>query len=250
MASWYFEMEGALNEMGIPDWHDEVEYGNTRDWEVNRWRWEFLRRRDDYRNAFERALKSLKVAPPPPVDLLSGDRTDETTLRLFAGLRSWPFEHAVAVEYGLSHFYDPFQSNWDGIGPEWTSGLSFGAVDWDDERLCSVTFDLSKPLKRQVSEAVEYLEETQCHWLLYGSGREEEYPIGGEIEYLQVAEKAVRAPKHHPEKWLTYLRLLDARADGASLRDMALLLPESMGRRDARAAGNVLEQAKAQAFRF
>ncbi|MFN3334465.1 MAG: hypothetical protein ACK47M_18335 [Caldilinea sp.] len=41
-----------------------------------------------------------------------------------------------------------------------------------------------------------------------------------------------------------------AKAAGATLSEMAEILPQSMGRRDARAAGNALDQARKQAFRF
>jgi len=43
-----------MNEWGIPDWRDASNYGNVTRWSMNRWRWEFLRRRDDLREFFDR----------------------------------------------------------------------------------------------------------------------------------------------------------------------------------------------------
>jgi hypothetical protein len=37
---------------GIPNWLDQCAYGNTKRWSENRWRWEFIRRREDCREDF------------------------------------------------------------------------------------------------------------------------------------------------------------------------------------------------------
>ena len=90
----------------------------------------------------------------------------------------------------------------------------------------------------------------QWHYFLYDEGRNEVYN-GLDGEDAQAwAKRQMRAPKHHKEKWLTYLRVLDARAAGASLAEMAEILPEHMGRRDPQTARNVLTQAQQQASRF
>jgi hypothetical protein len=182
----------------------------------------------------------------------------------YPGLRAWPFAHKAARKYGLDEFYDPIISDWMHLGPEWNSGLVFGPLHGSDYRLSdeggweevdaphmvSLTFDLSRPLKAQLDEAAAELKIDQSSFLLSRLGLDERYALGDEAAYLKVAEAEVRAPKHHPKKWLTYLRALDARASGASLSQIAEILPNHLGRRDAKAAHNVLEQAEALSFRF
>lgn len=46
-------MTKEANEWGIPDWRDSVDYGDVTHWSLNRWRWEFYRRRDDLRMFFD-----------------------------------------------------------------------------------------------------------------------------------------------------------------------------------------------------
>jgi hypothetical protein len=40
---------------GLPDWRNPKSYGDTESWSHERWRWEFTRRREDYRKDFETA---------------------------------------------------------------------------------------------------------------------------------------------------------------------------------------------------
>jgi hypothetical protein len=48
------ESQSALNNWGLPDWRDESAYGDTSKWTLDRWRWEFLRRRNDLREFFDK----------------------------------------------------------------------------------------------------------------------------------------------------------------------------------------------------
>ena len=47
-------MDDPAKEWGLPDWRDEGSYGETEAWDVMRWRWEFSRRREDLRSAFDK----------------------------------------------------------------------------------------------------------------------------------------------------------------------------------------------------
>lgn len=40
-------------EWGTPYWRLEAAYGDVAQWSLNRWRWEFFRRRDDLRKFFD-----------------------------------------------------------------------------------------------------------------------------------------------------------------------------------------------------
>src|SRR6185312_12200398 len=41
-----------MTDWGIPNWLDQRAYGDTKRWSENRWRWEFIRRREDCRQDF------------------------------------------------------------------------------------------------------------------------------------------------------------------------------------------------------
>ena len=245
MAHWF----ACVNEWGIPDWREPGDYGNTDEWEKDRWRWEFTRRRDDYRRDFELVIGSHSepLDLSDPINLPEDIRADDAWW--YRGIRAWPFHHSAASKYRMSEFFDPVLSDWMFGGPVWGSGLIFdgmngvsyelddvgNVIEVDAPNLVSLTFDLSLPLGPQLIEAKKELENCYTsHW--YDDEND--------------CVKDIKNVKHHPEKWLTYIRLLDARAAEASLAEMAEILPATMARRDARAAGNALEQAKGQAFRF
>lgn len=42
-----------MNAWGTPDWRDGADYGDVSDWTLDRWRWEFYRRRTDLRTHFD-----------------------------------------------------------------------------------------------------------------------------------------------------------------------------------------------------
>ena len=80
---------GAANEWGIPDWRDASAYGDTERWTIDRWRWEFYRRRDDLRQYFDVAVRltseALLVLPPPHLKPHELDfaLVDDLTIRRF-----------------------------------------------------------------------------------------------------------------------------------------------------------------------
>lgn len=90
-----------------------------------------------------------------------------------------------------------------------------------------VVFNLDKPIEPQLAVAKEELLSKQ------------RFRHG----------KRVKQPRH-PEKWAVYLRVLDADEAGASLSEMAEILPARYGRRDGKAADNVRDQARKLQFRF
>ncbi len=99
-----------------------------------------------------------------------------------------------------------------------------------------MSFDLTRPVLPQLEDAKRLIEEE--------TGRrfyDDELDVPG----------APMAPKIHVKKWLTYLRLLDAKAAGASLSEMSqVILAGTNTRADQRTAGNMLKQAEEQMFRF
>lgn len=244
-------------EWGLPDWTDAETYGVNDYWDENRWRWEFLRRLPAYRAGFEAALATLGD------DRLevSEDAQDVADWLIRDGLRAWPFSHPSAEKYGLSELYDPVISDWMTLGPEWSTGLVYGGFDTSELKLTSAgvyeeveaphltafTFDLRRPLKAQLAEAHKELRQYQFEYFAYGEGLPDNMDIA---EAEKWALGMPKTPRLHRKKWLTYLRVLDAKEDGASLSKIAEILPSWQARRDEKAADNVLKQAREQWFRF
>lgn len=238
---------------GVPDWRRVDDYGDTEAWSDRRWRWEFTRRRPDYRQDFEAAWDGSSELDPLAIDL---DAEEIDRLFRSRGVRALPFWHANARKYGLGRFYDPIIGDWFGFGPEgtseWNSGLIVGGVDrWQSfineegevaeaERphLLPLTFDLRRPLAPQLKIARETLARHQAFF--HSKHAKPEAP-----------RRSTRAIKQHKANWLRYLRLLDARAAGASLSQMSReILEGTTTGTGPRTAGNMLAQAEDQMFRF
>ena len=246
---------------GIPDWRSVEAYGDTRSWIDHRWRWEFVRRRDDYRRDYESALNGLSEGA---AGLVSIDPSDTESIKWWGGAHALPFPHRAARKYGLGQFYDPKVSQWpERFGPanprrlrtDLKLGIDLDLLDKDaeldfmatptgwtrigtDVHLAPLVFDLRRPLASQLKEAAEVLKSCQQAFLarLVGNGTPTKMP---------------RPEKNHRENWLRYLRLLDGHAAGASLSEMSqVILSSGPTLADQRTAGNVLAQAKAQQFRF
>ena len=241
---------------GVPTW-EHPEYYENAHWDSNQWRWEFLRRRQDYREVFEKALAELLDPLATPEDY-----ADVEHFLIGDGMRAWPFHHKDAERFRLEELYDPVISEWMGCGPEWNSGLIHSGLNGRDYRwrgpkdgwrevdaphLVSVTFDLRFPLAAQFAEARDYIEDMQFQSLVYAEIEAEDWD---EDVAIADAKKRIASPKFHQSKWPLYLRVLDARAAGASLAQIAEILPDTMSRQDPQSARNVLTQAERQQFSF
>jgi hypothetical protein len=235
-----------MNEWGTPDWEYAGSYAHAAFWDENDWRWQFLRRRADYRADFEAALKAHDSQLDVPDDLFA-----ETEFSLRAdGMRAKPFRHKGALRYGLSDFYDPIVCNWGAFGPEWGTGLIYGGEhgrEWrvtetghfvtvDAEYMVALAFDLRRPLKAQLAEAEVELQSQQINNL--------ELAALEAGTWTQKPIKPLKATKRHKANWVIYLRVLDAHEAGATLSEIAAILPSTYGRRDPQTAANVLKQAE------
>ena len=247
---------------GLPDWWDAESYncpepGNLGEWDESRWRWEFLRRRGDYRADFEAAL----AAQPDPLALPADITPEEAGWLIGDGMRAWPFTHPGAQRFGLTQFFDPVISEWGVGGPEWNSGIEYGGGHGEEwvvapdggfahapaEHRFAISFDLRRPLNAQLAAAREMLQQAQFDYFAYGEGARDGL---GPVEAEKRAFRMPAASKVHRTKWLLYLRAIDAREADAILSEIAEILPPHHGRRDAKAAHNVVEQARALQFRF
>lgn len=253
-------MKDPAEEWGLPDWTNGGLYALMHDWDDNRLRWEFVRRRDDYRRDFQKALseQSDPLCLPPDIS------PEEAAMFESKGMRAWPFWHPGAKKYLLDEFFDPVISDWITLGPEWNSGLVIGGFDQTEwvvnsegdleeetgaEHMVALTFDLRRPLKAQFKEAKELLGQWQLEYFAYGAGADENLDFE---EAERIAFTMPKITRAHIKKWPLYLRVLDARRAGASLSQIGNFIPKEIANSDGKekAAHNILRQAEELQFRF
>jgi hypothetical protein len=186
-----------MNEWGIPDWRKPAAYGDVSGWRINRWRWEFLRRRDDLRQEFDsRCMTEYEH------DLrLYHNRPD-----MFHQRSPHPNEPGFFISTNRIHSGAEKLPN-PRIGEQ-----RFHVISWSDRTDARVQFicddppdgffrcdfDLSKPIKPQIETAEALLTEMQ------------QKHHGKKIQR-----------RKHPSKWLSYIRALDGREAGARWVEIA-----------------------------
>lgn len=224
----------GANEWGLPDWRDAAAYTTDEQWDSDRWQWEFLRRRDDYRKAYHLA-KSDNIGLHSVLD-------DNEGIAFF---------HEDAALFELDLFFDPAVSDWGSSGPLWSDPVFKLRPPHDAHerwwQIKTLTFDLGKPIAPQLDAAKELLLQEQG--LAQLTPREQmafaygaEYAGCGEMPLAEMCAKLQRNPralKYQPGKWAVYLRVLDAREAGASWANITevLYLDGTLGRRKAPEGG-------------
>ncbi|SKA28375.1 transcriptional regulator domain-containing protein [Consotaella salsifontis] len=201
-----------MNEWGTPPWRDLDEYGYYNGWSDDRWRWEFLRRRPEYRAEFEalaapyraefvwspkialaEAVVSGLIVPKEELAIFS----DEEMTRLAAIAFSDPEGPGFTVsaadpgKYGLYSLLNPAigdQELW--LKFEEYDGFNFFVDDERDEGQLAVTFDLRMPIDLQLQKAREYLLDEQYR---YQNPDDEDAPIKKERERRNGRIEALRA---------------------------------------------------------
>jgi hypothetical protein len=187
-----------MTDWGIPSWLDQHAYGDTKRWSENRWRWEFIRRREDCRQDFLAHKDGTVRFYEHPGFVGRILRPDEPG---FVAKVPGCYE-----TYGLAHLPNPaigdqpsyiimFQKR----GPRLLMHTEEVINECFKTTDAVVIFDLTAPIGDQVEGAREMLKDQQKLTL-------------GHI---------VHAGKKHPTKWLTYLRTLDAKENRASLMQIA-----------------------------
>jgi hypothetical protein len=192
---------------GLPDWLDPPSYGNTKIWSEDRWRWEFTRRRQDYRDDFDlekvrnaMIAEDLRKADPelivgalgPTEAAVSGALAKKYGL-VFPRLPNPRLAHhpdsAIAFDdYSLRIYY--FGSNISDQVP-----VPKGSM--------AVVLDLSKTWGKSQRDKIETsFKKAQKDW----------------VEGTGLSISAARA---HKRTWWDYLRILDGRECGASWNDLA-----------------------------
>ena len=220
-------MNNQREDWGVPDWRDGDAYPKSNELKLDEWRWEFLRRRSDYRIAymrseedfigeskgrhFERVYKINSVADP---------RLSVLDLKTRKGKLSDIFPpdfYITFLDTSLSHLYgDP----WVNEGRPRAEPQPYH-ID--------LRVDLTRPLRPQFEKFAKLAANAQKSW---GKGRK-----------LQ--------RRTHKAKWPLYLRVLDARASGATYSQIAHALLRHQQQTE-QAARDVVKQAEAlrDNFRF
>lgn len=213
-------MKHQCEDWGVPDWRDGGGYPKPNELTLDEWRWEFLRRRSDYRTDymrpeekfigeskgryFERAHKMNYVADPH-LSCLDLKTHGEKLGDIYP-----PYFDIVFLDTSLSSHY---------------------GYPWNDEKRPRVEpqpyhidlrIDLTRPLTPQFNRFRKLAAEAQKSW-----------SKGGKV-----------SRRLRTDKWPLYLRVLDARASGASYSQIAHALlrhkkPTDQGTRD------VVKQAEA-----
>jgi len=229
-----------MNDWGIPDWQDASKYGPVDKWNWFKWRWEFSRRRDDLRAAFdERSAESYQRSVDfdrrrniPPGHILRSDQAGFTahsyTTDAF-GYYSIPNPrisdqpaHIISGVVTRPESIKIFH-HWraEEIGPEGASETV--VVDSNSE--VAIVFDLSRPISEQIKSARTTLMDKQ------------------KLKFGKSLQK-----RSHQSKWLSYLRILDGREAGASWSQLATILPHTAA--SDQTARDVYDQAHALRFNF
>lgn len=182
-----------MGNCGTPDWRAADEYGDTTAWRRDRWRWEFLWRRQDVREEFQRLCdeahrQSVEDFKDEPEFFRKPLEIDQPG---FAVRNS-----KVAREIRLPRLPNPAigdQPYWVIADTDPDGGVRQITSEFEPDGYLRVDFDLSKPLEVQLADARALALE------------------------MQVEQNGQRLQKREQTtKWLLYLRVLDARESGAS----------------------------------
>jgi hypothetical protein len=232
-----------MNEWGIPDWRDPSNYGDVKHWSTNRWRWEFYRRRDDLREFFDRwAEISFRAdlranagrSPNEPGFLAFGQDEDAgVAIRKFGyggipnpRIGAQPAIAIVPYEKLVGHirnYYNPKRNKSRVISVFKKTSQTY-EIDLEPSEF-AIKFDLNKPLASQIDDALRVLRDAQR--ALHG--------------------RLIKSAQHQ-EKWLRYLRTLDARAENVPWSKIAMI--DSTTAQTPQTARDTWKQADALRFGF
>ena len=200
------------NEWGLPDWRDSSSYrnsfGNPSEWSFARWRWEFLRRREDYRTAFSSLVEAASNGTYFQDSFTNnGEIVQEQMVQgnLIAAADQRGFAFPVIdnldllSSFGMFFFPNPRFSEQPEPALLLSEPYIASKFDVDGKPLGVLTyhFDLMRPIAKQLEACEAKLKEIKAK-------------IPG----------AVWEEKHHVQNWHEYLRALDARESNVSYARM------------------------------
>jgi hypothetical protein len=216
-------MDALENEWGVPDWRDEASYPKPD--EDALWRWEFIRRMPDYRDAWDRASKveyeiHCRMAEEDSRDKARLLKPDDPYFVVTFAVGDNPAQYQELIKYNINPFYNPrtavpllFRNGPAAMSlipryrderggyflsqpkTEYMSALVGVRPGWT-----TVHFDLTEPLGNQLDRAKKRLQKVQEDFL----------KEAGFTDRL----KRKSARRRRKDMWPLYLRVLDARDAG------------------------------------
>ncbi|WP_108484348.1 hypothetical protein [Oceaniglobus ichthyenteri] len=214
-----------MNEWGIPDWRDPDAYGDFCDWSRNRWKWEFLRRREDLRQEFKEYASQTYQSNLKFREWLDAEhptheggrilRPEDPGFIIFSRILWWEMPNPKIGDQPEN-----------AIGWSWTdTSIREFTRETAPAGFLRVDFDLSAPIAPQIENVKKRLVEVQTE------------ESGGKVQ-----------KRRHPAKWPEYLRVLDAAEGGASLSEIAKFLKYKA--QTEQGARDTLRAAKELRFNF
>jgi len=174
------------------DWRSDADYDFTEELDLNGWAWEFLRRNPEYRNDWELELQNIyQTISPQGIDIEDDCFSIE------------PEKIDCQTKWWIARFVNPDTDC--PIGLDFVN--SYGRIYRDSTKIdllpgrVAVIFDLNLPIKRQVELTASRLRKWQEIYENRGICR-------------------LRKPKTHNDLWKSYLRVLDAKTDGAANKEI------------------------------
>lgn len=222
-----------FEDYGCPDWRDADGYGDFELWDDVNWRWQFKRRWRDYRIVFGNLCyqNHLECYPDRPIPVFPMWMPEYRDAYFFAS-------PAQAARFDFPRLFNPLNANlpdhqWDALRDATTrfERRTVTAADFINNKdtkhkprdvfgsgSIAITFNLYSPIRAQLDGLEDYLKEQQHY----------------------TAHKDIQ--RHHRDKWLLYLRVLDAREANATWAECTTILPETMAHTE-QAARDVHKQA-------
>ncbi len=216
-------MGGDLERWGCPIWQNEAAYSDATDWDERQWAWEFKRRHYSTRNIFQfRLYRQLNIQNPLGKN---SERADLFTSLIFRDRVMWREEHRDTIiefngpdsaNFGLTHLPNPLYSDALTKCDAATSSLH--------QNLALRTIRFHDIVNRELNEFGEsgLLGVTQIAVIFSPNQPIEPQLVGLEDhikKFRRVESRDLK--KRHVGKWLRYLRILDAREQGASWSECA-----------------------------
>jgi hypothetical protein len=196
----------------MPDWRKAEDYAYAANYDLHQWAWEFLRRNQEYREAYSAWHAGLTAAQQDPKDphIWSASWFDFRPFGLMGAAdpdlsydEARPvFAERVGVQ--VLDKWDPWMPE-DGSAHPWPGHPSFVAL----------RVDLHYSIKEQLEIAGDLLHRFQLH------SKET-------VDSFAVLEPAPRT--FQMRQFVLYLRILDAELDGATIGNMGrVLFPDTKG---------------------
>jgi hypothetical protein len=217
-----------LNEWGVPDWCDATAYPEPDEISDRLWRWEFIRRMPDYREAWDRASRDeyerhCRMAEQAGRDKSRILQPDDRYFVINFAVWNNPAQYQDLIKYKINPFYNPrvvvprlfrdgppiMSDPFPRYGDE--QGGCFLSQPQTESRSdpvgippgwTIVHFDLTEPLDIQLDRARKRLQKVQEDFLK---------EVGFTDRFKQKS-----ARRQRKDMWPLYLRVLDARDAGAS----------------------------------